>query len=47
MLSVSLIFVLEEMVRRGDTTKPISTGIAFSFAPGVAVEGMLFDVIRR
>ena len=47
MLSVSLIFVLEQMVRQADTDKPISTGVAFSFAPGVAVEGLLFDVIRR
>ncbi len=47
MLSVSLIFVLEQMVRQAEATKAISTGIAFSFAPGVAVEGLLFDVIRR
>ena len=48
MLSVSLIFVLEEMVRAGSsTTKPISTGVAFSFAPGVTLEGMIFDIIRR
>ncbi len=24
----------------------ISTGVAFAFAPGVTVEGMLFDIIR-
>ena len=47
MLSVSLIFVLEEMVRQAESTKPISTGVAFAFAPGVTVEGMLFDIIRR
>ena len=47
MLSVSLIFVLEAMVRQAQSTKPISTGVAFSFAPGVTVEGMLFDIIRR
>lgn len=47
MLSVSLIFVLEMMVRQTDSAKPISTGIAFAFAPGVTVEGILFDIIRR
>lgn len=46
MLSVSLIFVLEMMVQEQDSAKPISTGVAFSFAPGVTVEGMLFDIIR-
>ena len=47
MLSVSLIFVLETMVRQAESTKEISTGVAFAFAPGVTVEGMLFDIIRR
>jgi alpha-pyrone synthase len=47
MLSVSLIFVLEMMVRQAESTKAISTGVAFAFAPGVTVEGMLFDIIRR
>ncbi|WP_205877708.1 type III polyketide synthase [Mycobacterium camsae] len=47
MLSVSLIFVLELMVRQAQSAKPISTGIAFAFAPGVTVEGVLFDIIRR
>jgi alpha-pyrone synthase len=47
MLSVSLIFVLEMMVRQAESTKTISTGVAFAFAPGVTVEGMLFDIIRR
>jgi alpha-pyrone synthase len=47
MLSVSLIFVLETMVRQAESTKDISTGVAFAFAPGVTVEGMLFDIIRR
>ena len=46
MLSVSLIFVLELMVEQAEATKDISTGVAFSFAPGVAVEGMIFDIIR-
>lgn len=47
MLSVSLIFVLEIMVRHAESTKAISTGVAFAFAPGVTVEGMLFDIVRR
>ncbi|MCV7008370.1 type III polyketide synthase [Mycobacterium gordonae] len=47
MLSVSLIFVLEMMVRQSESPKPISTGIGFAFAPGVTVEGILFDIIRR
>ena len=47
MLSVSLIFVLETMVAQAETTKAISTGVAFSFAPGVTVEGILFDIVRR
>ena len=47
MLSVSLIFVLEIMVLQAESSKEISTGVAFAFAPGVTVEGMLFDIIRR
>ncbi|BBX73951.1 type III polyketide synthase [Mycobacterium shinjukuense] len=47
MLSVSLIFVLDMMVRHAESAKAISTGMAFAFAPGVTVEGMLFDIIRR
>ncbi|MFC9998947.1 type III polyketide synthase [Nocardia sp. NPDC127526] len=47
MLSVSLIFVLEQMIQRAQTSKPISTGVAFSFAPGVTLEGMIFDIVRR
>ncbi|WP_280339981.1 type III polyketide synthase [Nocardia neocaledoniensis] len=46
MLSVSLIFVLERMIRDARTAAPISTGVAFSFAPGVTLEGIVFDVIR-
>jgi alpha-pyrone synthase len=46
MLSVSLIFVLELIVKEAKSPKPISTGVAFSFAPGVAVEGLVFDVVR-
>lgn len=47
MLSVSLIFVLERMIRDHSVTEPISTGVAFSFAPGVTLEGLVFDIIRR
>ncbi|MGX1807933.1 type III polyketide synthase [Nocardia sp. NPDC055321] len=47
MLSVSLIFVLEQMVAQAETDKPISTGVAFSFAPGVTLEGILFDIVRH
>ncbi|WP_437126387.1 type III polyketide synthase [Nocardia mangyaensis] len=46
MLSVSLIFVLERMIRDTRSAVPISTGVAFSFAPGVTLEGIVFDVIR-
>ena len=46
MLSVSLIFVLELMVR-AVADKAISTGVAFAFAPGVVVEGILFDIVHR
>ncbi|NKX86405.1 type III polyketide synthase [Nocardia coubleae] len=46
MLSVSLIFVLERMIGESDSAAPISTGVAFSFAPGVTLEGIVFDVIR-
>lgn len=47
MLSVSLIFVLEQMIAQAETDKPISTGVAFSFAPGVTLEGMIFDIVRQ
>jgi alpha-pyrone synthase len=46
MLSVSLLFVLESMVAQAESPKAISTGVAFSFAPGVAIEGMVFDIVR-
>ncbi len=46
MLSVSLLFVLELMVAQRDSAKTITTGVAFSFAPGVAVEGLVFDIVR-
>ncbi|MGW0178146.1 type III polyketide synthase [Nocardia sp. NPDC003345] len=47
MLSASLIFVLERMVRDSADTTGISTGVAFSFAPGVTLEGLIFDIVRR
>ncbi|WP_083887704.1 type III polyketide synthase [Nocardia asiatica] len=47
MSSVSLIFVLERIVGRAGADKPTETGVAFSFAPGVTIEGILFDVVRR
>ncbi|PXW36054.1 UNVERIFIED_CONTAM: long-chain alpha-pyrone synthase [Williamsia faeni] len=47
MLSVSLIFVLEQMAQRTDTDEKVTTGVAFSFAPGVTLEGLLFDIVRR
>lgn len=47
MLSVSLLFVLQLMVQQADGKDDIYTGVAFSFAPGVAVEGMVFDIIGR
>ena len=48
MLSVSLIFVLEQMAQRGaqDRAADCTTGVAFSFAPGVTLEGLLFDIVR-
>lgn len=47
MLSVSLIFVLEQMAKRTADANKVSTGIAFSFAPGVTLEGLLFDIVRK
>lgn len=47
MSSVSLIFVLERITNPAGANKPISTGIAFSFAPGVTIEGLVFDVAHR
>lgn len=53
MLSVSLVFVLEAMIAQcatgPDTTAAgpdTTTGVAFSFAPGVTLEGVLFDIVR-
>lgn len=45
MLSVSLPVVLQQMVNEVRAQRPISSGLAFSFAPGITVEGMLFEVI--
>jgi alpha-pyrone synthase len=49
MLSVSLVFVLQRLLQStpDGAGPPTRTGIAFSFAPGVTVEGVLFDVIDR
>ncbi|TWS18364.1 type III polyketide synthase [Tsukamurella asaccharolytica] len=51
MLSVSLLFVLERLLSQvhdgagGQSDGSPQTGMAFSFAPGVTVEGFLFDVV--
>ncbi|MEN9871080.1 MAG: hypothetical protein RLZZ171_2068, partial [Cyanobacteriota bacterium] len=45
MLSASVLFVMEQMFERLENnakSEPV-TGIAFSFAPGVGLEGMLFQ----
>ncbi|MGY2123797.1 type III polyketide synthase [Nocardia gipuzkoensis] len=47
MSSVSLVFVLERIAGETGADKPISTGVAFSFAPGITIEGFVFDVVRR
>ncbi|MCP2279415.1 long-chain alpha-pyrone synthase [Nocardia amikacinitolerans] len=47
MSSVSLIFVLERIAGAAVAGKSISAGVAFSFAPGVTIEGFLFDVVGR
>ena len=51
MLSVSLLFVLQQMVREvvegAPGNKAVSSGIAFSFGPGITVEGLVFDVLGR
>ena len=50
MLSVSLLFVLEAMktaVAEPDSGGEPCTGVAFSFAPGVTVEGFVFDIVRH
>jgi alpha-pyrone synthase len=55
MLSASVLFVLERMLLRcGETREteleqsicePGMTGLAFSFSPGVGIEGLLFQII--
>lgn len=45
MLSASLPFVLQRMVADARLQRPACTGVAFSFAPGVTVEGMVFDIV--
>ncbi|WP_324784070.1 type III polyketide synthase [Streptomyces sp. H51] len=47
MLSVSLVFVLEQMISQAEPDQQISTGVAFSFAPGVTLEGIVFDIVRQ
>ncbi|KJZ69802.1 Alpha-pyrone synthesis polyketide synthase-like Pks18 [Hirsutella minnesotensis 3608] len=47
MLSASLPFVLKRMLAEARLDKPVSSGVAFSFAPGVTVEGFLFDVVTE
>ncbi|MEU2005269.1 type III polyketide synthase [Rhodococcus sp. NPDC019627] len=47
MSSVALIFVLERIAGQAEANKPISTGVAFSFAPGITIEGFVFDVVRQ
>ncbi|KAH8661163.1 chalcone and stilbene synthase domain-containing protein [Ilyonectria robusta] len=46
MLSVSLPFVLQRMVAVANLERTNQTGLAFSFAPGVTVEGFLFEVVN-
>ncbi|NKY26042.1 hypothetical protein [Nocardia gamkensis] len=43
----SLILVLERIAAQTEADKQISTGIAFSFAPGITIEGFVFDLVRR
>jgi alpha-pyrone synthase len=48
MLSASVLFVMERMFERLDDNRSKSqpvTGMAFSFAPGVGLEGILFQVL--
>lgn len=47
MLSVALLFVLQRLLADDTAGAPIETGVAFSFAPGVVLEGLIFDVVRR
>lgn len=49
MLSASVLFVMERMLNRLENKPVIAsksvTGLAFSFAPGVGLEGILFQVL--
>ncbi len=43
MLSPSVLFVLERMLLNPGTDSKAFTGVAFSFSPGVGIEGILFQ----
>lgn len=43
MLSVSILFVLERMLLNPEIDRKAVTGVAFSFSPGVGIEGILFQ----
>jgi alpha-pyrone synthase len=45
MLSCAVLFVMERMLLRNETSQDKLTGIAFSFSPGVGIEGLLFEKI--
>lgn len=48
MLSASLPFVLQHMVQQRKpypSPESVQRGVAFSFAPGVSVEGMIFELV--
>jgi alpha-pyrone synthase len=44
MLSVSILFVMELIAAKSEPREVPLTGMAFSFAPGVGLEGILFQV---
>ncbi|PHH92319.1 hypothetical protein CDD83_7908 [Cordyceps sp. RAO-2017] len=46
MLSASLPFVLQRMVAAEKSSEVVGNGVAFSFAPGITVEGLVFEVAR-
>lgn len=43
MLSSSILFVLERMLIESSSDRKALTGVAFSFSPGVGIEGILFQ----
>lgn len=52
MLSASVLFVMERMLQQASGDRPVRykqaeplTGLAFSFSPGVGLEGLLFQLI--